>query len=261
MGMKFNEIKYRRRDLSRILLEKCKLSFSSSSSSFSSFSFFHEEKRFHDEVETRFLPFRDGRERREFCRWRPSSPPPMVTRAQHVCCRCTPTRSNVSEGCTRVQSATSLASDIPDSTVPRSPINGSKIFASVITPRIFPRRDGISDRGGVPRGGNSRGTPFLGLLNLRGSFLQFSEDTVSPGETARDANEVTVEFSSLRFSNCRCSKQNHWERGILIEIDKKISDPSRWKIYAEYLSKYSICRDSIGIAKRVGEISLRSASN
>lgn len=145
--------------------------------------------------------------------------------------------------------------------VPRSPINGSKIFASVITPRIFPRRDGISDRGGVPRGENSRGTPFLGLLNLRGSFLQFSEDTVSPGETARDANEVTVEFSSLRFSNCRCSKQNHWERGILIEIDKKISDPPRWKIYAEYLSKYSICRDSIGIAKRVGEISLRSASN
>lgn len=110
-------------------------------------------------------------------------------------------------------------------------------------------------------GGNSRGTPFLGLLNLRGSFLQFSEDTVSPGETARDANEVTVEFSSLRFSNCRCSKQNHWERGILIEIDKKISDPPRWKIYAEYLSKYSICRNSIGIAKRVGEISLRSASN
>lgn len=150
--------------------------------------------------------------------------------------------------------------------VPRS-INASKIKSpSLVNPANFsPKRRNIWSRRRTPsRGGNWRGTPFLGLLNLgegrfrsTGSFFQFSVDTVSPrGFAKRNADRI-LSSAFLELSSRAKSL------GILIEIDdEKISA----KIYAEYLSKYSISRDSIGIAKRVGtkfrsDISFRSASN
>lgn len=152
--------------------------------------------------------------------------------------------------------------------VPRS-INASKIKSpSLVNPANFsPKRRNIWSRRRTPsRGGNWRGTPFLGLLNLgegrfrsTGSFFQFSVDTVSPRGFA-NADEAADRILSSAFLELSSRAKS---LGILIEIDdEKISA----KIYAEYLSKYSISRDSIGIAKRVGtkfrsDISFRSASN
>lgn len=142
--------------------------------------------------------------------------------------------------------------------VPRS-INASKIKSpSLVNPANFsPKRRNIWSRRRTPsRGGNWRGTPFLGLLNLgegrfrsTGSFFQFSVDTVSPrGFAKRNADRI-LSSAFLELSSRAKSL------GILIEIDEKISGKFTRKIYAEYLSKYSISRDSIGIAKR--EISFR----
>lgn len=118
--------------------------------------------------------------------------------------------------------------------VPRS-INASKIKSpSLVNPANFsPKRRNIWSRRRTPsRGGNWRGTPFLGLLNLgegrfrsTGSFFQFSVDTVSPrGFAKRNADRI-LSSAFLELSSRAKSL------GILIEIDEKISGKFTRNIY------------------------------
>lgn len=166
------------------------------------------------------------------------------------------TRSNVSGGCTRVQSRSHRIFQIQR--VPRSPINRhvSKIFASVYYPANFSPAEEmeylIEEERKFPGNAISwlieswRPLPFHGSADL---FSNFPRILFHRGFRAKLRDRISTFLESL-LSQVK-------SLGILIEIDKKISHPPRWKIYAEYLSKYSISRNSIGIAKRVGKISFQ----
>lgn len=157
-------------------------------------------------------------------------------------------------------------SDIPDSTCLFS-INGSKIFASVIlTCEFFLGRRGISLSRGVARGkGNCRGTPFLGLSNLGGRlrygiFFPIFRGYCFAGLRAKTKRNCmrcepsnAIEFL-LYVSEIVAASRTRRERGILIEIGgKKISGGIGGKSTRNIYQKYSISRNSIGIAKRVGK--------
>lgn len=157
-------------------------------------------------------------------------------------------------------------SDIPDSTCLFS-INGSKIFASVILPcEFFLGRRGISLSRGVARGkGNCRGTPFLGLSNLGGRlrygiFFPIFRGYCFAGLRAKTKRNCmrcepsnAIEFL-LYVSEIVAASRTRRERGILIEIGgKKISGGIGGKSTRNIYQKYSISRNSIGIAKRVGK--------
>lgn len=148
--------------------------------------------------------------------------------------------------------------------VPRS-INASKIKSpSLVNPANFsPKRRNIWSRRRTPsRGGNWRGTPFLGLLNLgegrfrsTGSFFQFSVDTVSPRGFA-NADEAADRILSSAFLELSSRAKS---LGILIEIDEKISGKFTRNIYQNI--PFPGIPSELQSVKFRSDISFRSASN
>lgn len=133
---------------------------------------------------------------------------------------------------------------------------------SLVNPANFsPKRRNIWSRRRTPsRGGNWRGTPFLGLLNLgegrfrsTGSFFQFSVDTVSPrGFAKRNADRI-LSSAFLELSSRAKSL------GILIEIDEKISGKFTRNIYQNI--PFPGIPSELQSVKFRSDISFPSASN
>lgn len=205
------EIKYRRRDLSRILLEKCKLS-----QTFL-FSSFREEKRFHDSCHFEIEEQRERNKNTEgILPWRPSFPSSSYGNSSTTCVLQVHT-DLARHRFTRVPTCLEDALECSLAHIGYSRFNASldrrltdtyrKYSRRFITPRIFPRpkRWNIWSR----RRGNSRGTPFLGLLNLGGRFRSTGARIFFPifrGYCFTGASERNCAIEFLRFSNRCCPK-------------------------------------------------------